>query len=246
MADDKKRMISRRDLLKGAGMAGAAAILPVGLAPAVAEPSAAPATPAMSSIATAPRPRRLENLTAKEGELLEAIMGRLIPNDQYGPGAVEAGTINFVDRALGGFLSESLESYRDGLAAFDRYCRISRGAPFVELSTVDQDSALIDCESGAATASGAGFPGSSGSFFSMVKGHTWQGMFGDPYYGGNANFIGWALIGYPGVRTAVSAADQERMERGELPMSGRSAYDNDMFEEAVVRIQPQGEVSHGD
>ena len=32
----------------------------------------------------------------------------------------------------------------------------------------------------------------------MVRTHTLQGTFGDPYYGGNANFVGWDLIGYPG------------------------------------------------
>ena len=32
----------------------------------------------------------------------------------------------------------------------------------------------------------------------MVRTHTLQGTFGDPYYGGNANFVGWDLIGFPG------------------------------------------------
>jgi gluconate 2-dehydrogenase gamma chain len=245
MDDDVKRPISRRDLLKGAGMAGAAAILPTGLKPAAGEPPASPVAQ-ISPIASAPRTRRLENLTAEEGEVLEAIMARLIPNDEYGPGAVEAGVLNYIDRTLGGWQSDSREAYRAGLEAFDRYCRMTRGAPFLELSDADKDSVLIDCEIGAATGSGAGFQGSSGQFFSMIKGHVWQGMFGDPYYGGNANFAGWELLRYPGIRTAVSAADQERMERGELPMSGRSAYDNDMFERAIVRNAGTGEVRHGD
>jgi gluconate 2-dehydrogenase gamma chain len=251
MADEEKRRISRRDLLKGAGIAGAAAILPPALQPAAAtEAPLAAASASMaagvSSLATAPRPRRYENLTAQEAELLEAIMGRLIPDDQFGPGAIQAGAINYVDRALGGFLSSSREVYRAGLAAFDRYCRMSRGAPFVELSAVDKDSALIDCEIGAATGSGAGFSGSSGAFFSMVKNHTWQGMFGDPYYGGNANLIGWELIRYPGIRTAVSAEDQRRMEARQLPINGRSAYDSEMFEKAMVRGTPVGGNTHGD
>jgi gluconate 2-dehydrogenase gamma chain len=52
----------------------------------------------------------------------------------------------------------------------------------------------MDVESGSAT----GFAGSSAAFFNMVRTHTLQGTFGDPYYGGNANFVGWDLIGYPG------------------------------------------------
>ena len=260
MADEQQRAISRRDLLKGAGLAGAAAILPQAGVPApvapqqpqipiqtsTSAPPVSPVVPTVSGEATAFGPRVLEHLTAEEAEILEAIMGRLIPNDEYGPGAVEAGAIYYVDRALGGWLSGSREAYRSGLAAFDRYCRMSRGAPFVALSPVDQDSALIDCEIGAATGSGAMFPSSSAAFFSMVKGHTWQGMFGDPYYGGNAGFAGWELIRYPGIRTAVSAEEQQRMERGELPISGRSAYDAGIFENAVVRNESEGGPAHGD
>ena len=75
---------------------------------------------------------------------------------------------------------------------------------------------LIDVETGAATGSGAGFAGSSAQFFTLVLNHTRQGMFGDPYYGGNANFVGWDLLGYPGVRTSVTAADQQALERNQL------------------------------
>ena len=45
-------------------------------------------------------------------------------------------------------------------------------------------------------------------FFALVRTHTIQGTFCDPAYGGNANFVGWDLIGYPGVRLNVTAADQ--------------------------------------
>jgi gluconate 2-dehydrogenase gamma chain len=250
MAEEKGGKISRRDLLKGVGLAGAAAILPSGVeraAGAQATPVSPPppVAPAVRIAAAAPRPSRTENLTAEEAELLEAIMRRLIPNDEHGPGAVEAGALTYVDRALGGFLSDSREAYRSGLAAFDRYCRMSRGASFLELSTVDQDSTLIDCEGGSATGSGAGFTGSSAAFFGMIKSHTWQGVFGDPYYGGNVDFIGWDLIRYPGVRTGVSAADQERLESGELPVVRRSAYESDMFEKATVH-RATGDETHGD
>jgi hypothetical protein len=33
-------------------------------------------------------------------------------------------------------------------------------------------------------------------------------MFGDPAHGGNADFAGWKLIGYPGIKLEVSAAEQ--------------------------------------
>ena len=57
--------------------------------------------------------------------------------------------------------------------------------------------------------------------------HTIQGMFGDPYYGGNANFVGWDLIGYPGIRMAVTEDDQ-RMSVKPTPHR-KSAYDFEMF-----------------
>ena len=105
---------------------------------------------------------------------------------------------------------------------------------------------LIDVESGAATGSGAGFTGSSTAFFNMVRGHTWQGTFGDPYYGGNANFIGWDLLGYPGVRTMVTAADQQQMEKHELRPNHRSAYDFEGFNKATARAGADKEHHHGD
>ncbi|HYE86750.1 MAG TPA: gluconate 2-dehydrogenase subunit 3 family protein, partial [Vicinamibacterales bacterium] len=98
--------------------------------------------------------------------------------------------------------------------------------PFLELSERDQISVLIDVETGAAT----GFTGSSAQFFAMVRTHTLQGTFGDPYYGGNANFVGWDLIGYPGIRLNVSAEDQRLGAR--LEPTHRSAYDNATFTKA--------------
>ncbi len=242
MSDEKPRIITRRDLLRGAGVAAAAAAaLPL---PGVALPGAAVPGAAVQGAAAAVR-GALESLTAQEADLLDLIAARLIPSDALGPGAREAGAVRYIDRALGGALASSRDAYRSGLAAFDRYCRMSRGRPFGELSPIDQDSVLIDVETGAATGSGAGFSGSSAQFFSMVLNHTRQGTFGDPYYGGNANFIGWDLLGYPGVRTTVSAADQQALERNQLKPNHRSAYDNTMFNKATASAA-HGEPHHGD
>jgi hypothetical protein len=123
-----------------------------------------------------------------------------------------------------------------GLAALDRYSRSSRGKAFNELPATDQDSVLIDVETGAAT----GFTGSSAAFFALVLNHTHQGTFGDPYYGGNANFIGWDLIGYPGIRTMVTAADQQQLEKGALKPNHKSAYDYQNFTKATARADVEG------
>jgi gluconate 2-dehydrogenase gamma chain len=237
-------LITRRDLLRTASLAGAAAVTRDSSAsPAAPAP---PQTPTSAATAAARTREAYESLTAQEADMLEAIVARLIPSDEHSPGALEARAAHYIDHALGGALADSLAAYRAGFAAFDRYCRVSRGKPFVELSATDQDSVLIDVESGAATGSGAGFAGSSTAFFNMVRGHTWQGTFGDPYYGGNANFIGWDLLGYPGVRTMVTAADQQQMEQHQLRPNHRSAYDFEGFNKATARAGADKEHHHGD
>jgi gluconate 2-dehydrogenase gamma chain len=234
MADDHPlRVFTRRDLLKGAGLAGAAAVASPGdlLPPADAAQSA-------SRTASVPAREAFETLTATEADLLEAIVARLIPTDQYGPGAREARAAHYIDRALGGALASSREAYASGLAALDQHARTSRGKPFVELSPTDQDSVLSEVEAGSATGTpGANFQGSSTQFFTMVLNHTRQGTFGDPYYGGNANFVGWDLINYPGVRTNVTVADQQAMEKGQLKPNHKSAYDFEAFNKATVSNQ---------
>ena len=253
MEEKGPQLISRRTLLRRAGAAAAAGAAAGTGVPAAAETPAetaatTPAAPAPgASQAPAPAPPRAawEQLTAEEADLLEAIADQLIPSDDLGPGAVAAGAVVYIDRALGGALSESRDAYRAGLAAFDRYCRASRGAPFRELPHVDQVSALIDVETGAATGARTGFAGSSAAFFNMVRGHVLQGTFGDPYYGGNRDYVGWDLIDYPGVRTAVWPRLQAQLEAGDLPPRRRSAYDTEYFDKAVVDAAT-GETRHGD
>jgi gluconate 2-dehydrogenase gamma chain len=227
--------ISRRDLLKSA--------MAVAATPVAAHAGQNPERPVEATalarypgdgagaMQTAMQRKPLENLTAAESETLEAVVARLIPSDELGPGAVEAGATHYIDRALGGALSSSRSAYQAGLAALDRYARSSRGAPFTQLSATDQDSVLIDVETGAAT----GFTGSSAAFFGLVLNHTHQGTFGDPYYGGNANFIGWDLIKYPGVRTMVSPSDQKQLEANALKPNHKSAYDYESFTKASAR-----------
>lgn len=196
-------LVSRRDVLKRVGVASAAAAVPIdALAQATREP--------------------FETLTAAEGATLEAIVARLIPTDAHGPGATEARAARYIDRALGGFLAPFLVAYRGGLSGVESYARSAKGAPFTQLSAQDQDAVLTDMENNAAK----GFP-AAGLFFNVVLSHTMQGTFCDPFYGGNANFVGWDLLGYPGIRLAASANDQ-RMDVAPAP-TRMSAYDFSMF-----------------
>ena len=231
MAD---RAPSRRDLLKIASTAAAAA-------------AAAGTAPAESSAAlvkqrarTKPRPPReaLKALTAHEADLLDRIAELLIPSDENGPGATEAMAVRYIDRALAGALAAQREAYTVGLAALERYAKQTRSAAFLQLSETHQISLLIDVESGTATGANVGFAGSSAQFFALVRGHVWQGTFGDPLYGGNEHFVGWDLVGYPGVRTVVTTAEQKLISPP--TRLRKSAYDNPMFNKAVADTQPAG------
>jgi gluconate 2-dehydrogenase gamma chain len=210
------RNVSRRNLFKQVGLAGAAAAISgSAIAPPVA--AQAPAAPAL------PAREALEALTAAEADTLEAIVARLIPSDENGPGAAEARAAHYIDRALTGPLRSSRSAYAAGLAALDEYAQSAKGAPFASLSAKDQDAVLSDMEKNVAT----GFAPNAAAFFNLVRTHTIQGTFCDPYYGGNANFVGWDLIGYPGIRVAV-AEDEQRMNPKPKPVR-TSAYDDPMF-----------------
>ena len=228
--------ISRRELLKRAGLAGAAVVVSPALGSA--DPAGAGQAAATASRAVAREP--LENLTAAESDILEAIVTRLIPTDASGPGAAEARAAHYIDRALGGALSSSRQAYTAGLAALDRHARSSRGAPFAQLSAADQDAVLTDVESDAAD----GFSGTSSAFFAMVRAHTLQGTFCDPVYGGNASFVGWDLVGYPGVRTIVTP-DEQRLG-ADVTRNHKSAYDYEMFTKASASAATGHGPNHGD
>ena len=220
MDDSNNPLISRRDVLKRVGVAGAAAAVPIdAIAQATREP--------------------FETLTAAEGATLEAIVARLIPTDANGPGATEARAARYIDRALGGFLASSRATYRVGLAAIEDYGSKMKGAPFTKLSPENQDAVLGDFERAAAS----GFAPNGVLFFNLVLAHTIQGTFCDPFYGGNANFVGWDLIGYPGVRTNVSVEDQRLGVK--LTPNHKSAYDTEMFTKATASLHQSEDKPHG-
>ncbi len=201
--DDKTaRGHSRRDALKLAGAASALGATGFAQAQGVTTP--------------APVREALETLTAAEADILEAFCARLIPTDAYGPGAREARAAHYIDRALGGALASARESYRSGLMALDDHARTSKGAAFSALDPQNQDAVLSDIEK------------LDPRFFDLVRQHTLQGTFCDPYYGGNAGFVGWDLIAYPGIRMSVSEQDEAMNTHPAL--TRKSAYDFPMFD----------------
>ena len=211
--------LSRREILKRAAAAGMTTAVPAHtLAQALPERAATP----------------FENLSASEAEILEAVVARLIPSDANGPGALEAGAAHYIDRALADALASSRAAYSAGLAALDAYAREAAGQAFASLGASEQDSILEDLEQNLA----GGFIPDAASFFDLVLSHTLEGTFCDPAYGGNQDFIGWEMIGYPGIRLGVTA-EQQRMDS--FPAMTRvSAYDLPMFD-ADTSVDGEGD-----
>jgi gluconate 2-dehydrogenase gamma chain len=135
---------------------------------------------------------------------LEAFIDRLIPRDENGPGAVDAGAQNYIDRQLGGYLRDEKDAFLAGLEAVDAYARRVYGAPLADLSAEKRDEVLTAIDTNRAEGLAAGR-----AFFNRARRLTLEGMFGDPYYGGNKNFAGWDLIKYPGPRPATGPEHQK-------------------------------------
>jgi gluconate 2-dehydrogenase gamma chain len=57
-----------------------------------------------------------------------------------------------------------------------------------------------------------------------VRTHTMEGLFADPVYGGNKDFAGWVLVGFPGAQPLFSPADlQSRDAFAGAPIIGLQA-----------------------
>lgn len=148
-------------------------------------------------------------------------MARLIPADDLGPGAREAGVVEFIDNQLAGSFgrgerwymkgpfSEGLKTqgyqseyspaglYRAAISALDDHCRVRfDGRLFAELGEEDQDAILKQIEDEELEFENV----PAAAFFEMLLDNTLEGFFCDPVYGGNRDMIGWRLVGFPGVR----------------------------------------------
>ena len=159
-------------------------------------------------------------------------MARLIPADKLGPGALEAGVPEFIDRQMqtpyavganwymqGPFHPEAdptlgyqlpltpKDVYRLGIAEANAHARKKHGDAFPKLSAEQQDGLLGDMESGKAEFEKV----PAKVFFATLLQNTREGFFSDPKHGGNQGLVGWKLIGFPGAR----ADFMDWVDRGE-------------------------------
>lgn len=168
----------------------------------------------------------------EEWAFMNAVVARLIPADDRGPGALEAGVPEFIDRQMNtAYATGSIwymqgpfnpdvpkemgyqlplvprQIYNLGIADANTWCKAQHGKVFADLTPEQQDAALSAFESGSAQF--AQLPASL--FFSYLLQNTREGFFSDPIHGGNKGMVGWTLINFPGAR----ADFMDWVERGE-------------------------------
>lgn len=181
------------------------------------EPDQAAAPPA--ALLDTPPPALF--FTANERVFIDAAVSRLIPRDELGGGAKEAGVTDFLDRQLAGSYGKArtwymqgpwsegtpsqgnqsrltpAQTYRAAIKAIESYCQKKFGnKTFAQLAETQQDQVLTDLEKGEIELEGV----KSKSFFEALLQNTLEGFLSDPIYGGNRDMIGWKLIGFPGTR----------------------------------------------
>ena len=152
---------------------------------------------------------------------IAAFTERLMPGAPDKPGANETGVLNYIDLALAGAYADLQDFYRRGLAQLDAYCRNTHKTSFPHLGPAQQDEVLAALEQGKAT--GFTWP-TAQDFFNTVRTHTFEGMFADPVYGGNKDFAGWRLVGFPGAQAMFTPIDlQNQQAFTRAPMVGLQA-----------------------
>jgi gluconate 2-dehydrogenase gamma chain len=152
---------------------------------------------------------------------VQAAVARLIPAEDAGPGAIEAGVPEFIDRQMelpyghgawfylmGPFHPDSpptlgyqlrytpREIYRVGIEDANVTARKTYGSEFTRLDPARQDHFLESMEKGVLEFPTVPAP----ALFSQLLENTREGYFSDPIHGGNRNMIAWRWIGFPGAR----------------------------------------------
>ena len=218
---------ARRRLLKAALVPSAATVVPLRFMPAAqAEPVSAPG--------------QFSYFTPVEFTWVNAAVARLIPNDDLGPGAKEAGVATFIDHQLSGPYGRAetwymrgpwkdgtkeqgyqlkltpAQLYRTAIADVDAWCSKNNRRPFAEQDAAAQDKLLHGLESGDVKLARA----PSKDFFQMLLQNTVEGFLSDPMYGGNRDFTGWKMIGFPGPRYNYVAEIEQYNKRYTMPTVG--------------------------
>lgn len=251
-----KKSSGRRFFLKSVSAIGAA--VPVAGFSQDRNPHHGHAAPA-GTVKGQAQPQVYTWLTQPEIAFIEAALARLIPADELGPGAKEAGVSFFIDQQLAGAYGTMAKNYRQGpwpegtpqqgyqsrltpqevyraaIFEIDRSCISRFSKPFAELQTAQQDEVLGELESGKLALQAV-----QGSFFfNILLANTFEGFFADPIYGGNRDKIGWKLVGFPG----VAAAYTDYIEKYNVPYNAEPVSIADM-QQNLAEVDQHGHPKH--
>jgi gluconate 2-dehydrogenase gamma chain len=126
-------------------------------------------------------------------DVLAAVAFRLLPSDDLGPGAKEAGVDAYLARALQdprlGHVKPMLEK---GAAFLDRAAREEKQQPFVALDGAAQDDLVGRLANGKMRPNDFQGP----LFVRFVLALTLEGFLGDPKHGGNKGEVAWKWLGF--------------------------------------------------
>ena len=230
---------SRRNFLKGA-----VSLAPLALGGAALGGSADVAPPAPNPATNGYVPTFF---TPAEWAFLNAACARLIPHDDNGPGAIETGVPQYIDRQMGtpwaeggiwymqgpfveakaefGYQSELTpkQQYRLGIKAIDDAVQAAAGKAFAALPPADQDDWLKKIEKGEVKSDKLSLKTFFSSF--LLK-NTFEGYFGDPLYGGNKDMAAWKMIGFPGAHYDYRAWIDKHNQPVTLPPVGIADHPN--------------------
>jgi gluconate 2-dehydrogenase gamma chain len=235
------RGVTRRELLSASAVISSTLAVGGETAEARIIAGEVPWAPGMASAPQAVSPGPYRFLGADEVKFIDAAVARLIPADELGAGAKEAGATFFIDRQLAGSYGSAdrwymqgpwdhgtqsqgyqtrytpAQFYRAAIKAIDTYCRNTyQSQAFAELPAEDQDHILSGLENGQIKLAGVDGEG----FFGLLLQNTVEGFFSDPLYGGNRDMVGWRLIGFPGARYDYRPYVGKHGERIDLPPVG--------------------------
>jgi gluconate 2-dehydrogenase gamma chain len=252
--------ISRRSLVKTAGVFGAAALSSSALAQTVETARSDHRHVAQASHAPAPQrapeqPTTYVSFNKEEAAFIESALARLIPADDRWPGALEAGVASYLDKQIAGAWGAGERFYRSGpwqvgtpsqgyqlpltppelfrtaIAALNKELAAKR-TPFARMTPQDQDAYLKELETSSRDLGGV----PAKEFFAQLWQSTLEGFFGDPVYGGNRDMVSWRMVGFPGAYASYyDLVDKHGIAIDRPPMS--------LAEDAAGHLHPKPNIA---
>lgn len=132
--------------------------------------------------------------THEEVQCLIAICEQIIPADQHGGGATDAGVIHYIDKQLVAVFDYDQVIYQQGISALQQSCLDLHSKKFELVNFDTQHQLLTKLEAGELPSQHWGFL-EQNRFFRRVISHTMQGFYGAPRHGGNRNYMSYRMMG---------------------------------------------------